>query len=99
LLALFFVRAKRFGTGGKLGLGMFELLCDLVFVGFVVFIAESDTADHSCLEFFLFRLLQIKAETDERVSLKRVRSKSLVVEHFTAQMRENETFVNEVEPG
>ncbi len=43
--------------------------------------------------------MQIKAETDERVSLKRVRSKSLVIEHLTAQMRENETFINKVEPG
>lgn len=78
---------------------MFELLCDLVFVGFVVFIAESDTADHSCLEFFLFRFVQIKAETDERVSLKRVGCESLVVEHFAAQMRDNETFINEVKSG
>jgi hypothetical protein len=43
--------------------------------------------------------VQIKTETDERVSLKTIRSKSLVIEHFTAQMRENETFINEVEPG
>ena len=77
---------------------MLELLCDLVFVGFVVFVAESDAADHPGFEFFLFWFVEVEAQTDESVAFKCVRGEGLVVEYFAAQMGENETLINEVQP-